>query len=272
MKHATWPARILLIGLSLLIIYFIISAQRGKRLYLRRIPGLNAIEEAVGRAVEMGRPILASIGLGDVDIITLQALAIVANVASIAAKFAHRVTLPLRNAAQVPIAEEALRAAYTAAGRPDVFSENDVKFLSGEQFAFAAGVAGMIQREQPAATFLFGTFYAEALIIAENANQIGAIQIAGTPSTTQIPFFIAACDYVLIGDEYYAATAYITRQPTLLGSLVGQDVSKMILLGLVLLGALLLTAGSPLMLNLFGDKDLASLMDYFRAAPPGGAK
>lgn len=269
MKHATWPARIILLILCGVILYAILSARRGRKMYLRRIPGLNAIDEAVGRAVEMGRPILGSIGLGDVDVITLQALAIISSVATTAAKFAHRIVLPLRNAAQVPIVEEALRAAYTAGGRPDVFNEQDLPFLSGEQFAYAAGVAGIIQRERPAATFLFGTFFAEALIIAENANQVGAIQIAGTPSTTQVPFFIAACDYVLIGDEYYAATAYITRQPTLLGSLIGQDIGKMSLLGCIILGVVLITLGSPLMLNLFGDKDLETFAAYFQAATGG---
>jgi hypothetical protein len=49
----------------------------------------------------------------------------------------------------------------------------------------------------------------------------------------QIPFFLAACDYTIIGDEYYAASAYLSREPTLLGSLVGQDYGKILMIGLV---------------------------------------
>jgi hypothetical protein len=247
----------------------VVSAQKGRKLFVRRIPGLTAIEEAVGRAVEMGRPILSSVGLGGIDIITLQALAIVTNVASVAAKFGQRMILPTRTAALIPIAEDAIGNAYAQAGRPDAFSDQDIRFLSGEQFAYAAGVAGIIQREKVAATFLFGTFFAESLIIAENANQVGAIQVAGTPSTTQIPFFVVACDYVIIGDEFYAATAYLTRQPTLMGSLVGQDYAKMLLLGLALLGVVLTACGIPLVANLLADKDLPTLLDYLK--PPGGA-
>jgi hypothetical protein len=269
MEHATGPARLLLLAFSLIIVWQVVRAQRGARPFIRRIPGLNAIEEAVGRAVEMGRPIMASVGLGGIDIVTLQALAIVANVANVAARFGNRILLPVRTAALVPVAEDALRNAYNAAGRPDAFHEEDILFLSGEQFAYAAGVSGIIQREKVAATFLFGTFYAESLIIAENANQVGAIQIAGTPSTTQIPFFIVSCDYVIIGDEFYGATAYLTRQPTLMGSLAGQDRVKLLMLFLILSGAVLLSFGMPLILNLFLDKDLTTLMDYFKAA--GGA-
>lgn len=276
MEHATWPARIILLAFSAIIVMTVLSAQRGRKLFIRRIPGLTAIEEAVGRAVEMGRPILSSVGLGGIDIVTLQALAIVTHVASVAAKFGSRILLPVRNAALLPVAEDALSHAYATAGRPDAFSSSDVMFLSGEQFAYAAGVAGMIQREKVAAAFLFGTYFAESLIMAENANQVGAIQVAGTPSTTQIPFFVVACDYVIIGDEFYAATAFLTRQSTLMGSLVGQDRVKILLLSMILLGVVLLLFQVPLVFNLFGDKDLPSLAAYFqpvvKAAAAGGGK
>ncbi len=94
----------------------------------------------------------------------------------------------------------------------------------------------MILREKAAAAFLLGEFYAESLIFAETANSIGAVQIAGSTKNTQTPFFIAACDYVLIGDEFYAASAFLTRQPVLVGSLVGQDWCKMLMTATLIFG------------------------------------
>ena len=141
----------------------------------------------------------------------------------------------------MPVTEEAIRDAYSAAGRPDQFNSDDVRFLSNQQFAFAASVAGVMWREKVAASFLFGSYFAEAMIFAETGQQLGAIQVAGTPTTTQIPFFIAACDYVIIGDEFYAASAYLSREPTALGSLVGQDVVKGLLLAIVVFGSLFAT-------------------------------
>lgn len=275
MEHATWPARVVMLLLSALLVLTILAAQKGKTLFVRRIPGLTAIEDAVGRAVEMGRGLLLSVGLGGIDIVTLQALAILTNVASSAARFGARILLPVTNAGLMAIAEDALSNAYAQAGRPDAFNANDLVYLSGQQFAYAAGVAGIINREKPAAAFYFGTFYAESLILAENANQIGAIQVAGTPSTTQVPFFIAACDYVIIGDEFYAATAYITRQPTLMGSLVGQDRAKMALLALLLLGVALTlfpAFRAPVIYNLFGSKDLPTVRAYFQEQSRGGGR
>jgi hypothetical protein len=103
------------------------------------------------------------------------------------------------------------------------------------------GCVGIMAREQVATNFLFGAFFAESLILTENGRALGALQVAGCPDPTQIPFFIATCDYVVIGDEYYAASAYLTREPTLTGSMVGQDVAKVILLAIIVVGVILAT-------------------------------
>ena len=98
-------------------------------------------------------------------------------------------------------------------------------------------------REKPAAVFLQGQFYAESLLMAETGNSIGAIQIAGTDSEHQLPFFIAACDYTLIGEELYAATAYLSKDPMFLGSLKGQDWGKIVIFAAVVLGVILELSG-----------------------------
>jgi hypothetical protein len=86
-----------------------------------------------------------------------------------------------------------------------------------------------MERERVASSFFFGNFAAESLILAEIGQRLGAIQIAGTPSTLQIPFFITACDFTVIGEEYYAVTAYLTREPILVGSVWGQDICRIAL-------------------------------------------
>jgi len=81
-------------------------------------------------------------------------------------------------------------------------------------------------------------FWAESLLLAETGNNIGAIQIAGTDSVTQLPFFITACDYTLIGEELYAASAYLSRDPILVGSLKASDLEKAILLFFLVFGSI----------------------------------
>ena len=84
-------------------------------------------------------------------------------------------------------------------------------------------------------------FFAESLILSETGNAVGAIQIAGTAQPAQLPFFVAACDYTLIGEEFFAASAYLSGDPDQLGSLKGQDVGKVIVTVLVLIGVTLST-------------------------------
>ncbi len=236
LEHANWFMRALFGSMCLTIVISVLLAQRGRAMFIRRIPGLTAIEEAVGRATEMGRPIFFSPGLEDIGIVTLQALSILSYIVRLAAARATRIIVGIRSPEVYPVAEESAREAYATAGRPDLHRPEDVRFISSEQFAYALGAVGVMAREQVATNFFFGGFFAESLILAENGRALGALQVAGCPDPVQIPFFIAACDYVVIGDEYYAATAYLTREPTLTGSLVGQDIAKAILLALVLLG------------------------------------
>lgn len=230
--------RILVFLFALMILAAIIRARSGAAPFIRRIPGLTAIDETVGRSTEMARPISFALGLGGLDIVTLQALAIAMHVIRLAIRFGTRVILTMADPTLYAVADEAVSEAYTLAGRPESFNRGDVRFLSDRQFAYASSMVGLIHREQVASSYMFGTFFAESLILAEAGNQVGAIQVAGTPSITQLPFFIASCDYTIIGDEYYAATAYLTREPVLSGSLVGQDRAKLVLLAIILIGVI----------------------------------
>ena len=245
LEHANWFMRVLFLAASAAVVVSVLMAQRGREMFIRRIPGLNAIEDAVGRATEMGRPIFFSPGLDSITITTLQALAILSYIVRLAAARATRVIVGVRSPVVFPIARESVREAYQAAGRPDEYRPEDVRFVSDEQFAYALGCVGIMARERVATNFLFGAFYAESLILAENGRTLGAMQVAGCPDPTQIPFFIATCDYVVIGDEYYAASAYLTREPTLTGSLVGQDIVKAALIALVVFGVALTTIIGP---------------------------
>jgi hypothetical protein len=248
-----WFGPLFVTVLCFFVLFNIARARGGRDLYIRRIAGLNAIDEAVGRATEMGRPVLMVPGLGVLNAISAQAINIFAYISRIAAKFSNPILLCCADAAIYTVAQEQIRDVYQQEGVGDRYDPDSVRFISDRQFAFAAGVSGLIKREQTAACFFLGEFFAESLIFAETANAIGAIQVASSTQITQTPFFIAACDYVLIGDEFYAASAYLTRVPVLVGSLVGQDWCKLALIGTVVVGFVT----NSLQLAINGGKDLA---------------
>ena len=209
--------------------YFINKAKAGSKLYMRPIAGIEALEEAVGRSTEMGKPVLYIPGIDGLDEInTISGLSILGHVAGMTSKYETKLHVPVRIPIVMEAARETCREAYSKSGRPDIFKEDMVHFVSDEQFAYAAGVNGIILRDKPAAIFYQGGFYAESLLLAETGNSIGSIQVAGTGSSHQIPFFVTACDYTLIAEEFYAASAYLSKEPDLIGSIKGQDYMKII--------------------------------------------
>jgi hypothetical protein len=235
---------LLLSAFFALVLGYIAISRRGRTIELRRIAGLDAIEEAVGRATEMGRSVLYVPGIDDVNNIqTIYSMIILGHVARTVAQYESDLIVPLAKAFVVPLAEETVRAAYTDAGRPEAFNPNNIRYLSDEQFAFTAGVDGIMMREKPAANLYLGSFFAESLVLAETGFATGAVQIAGTANIHQLPFFVVACDYTLIGEEFYAATAYLSQDPKVLGTIKGTDVMKLGLVLLILLGSILSTVG-----------------------------
>lgn len=217
-------------------------ARRGKPFYVRPIAGLQAIEEAVGRATEMGKPMLFVPGIQDMnEIDTVAGLTVLASVAKTAAEYDTAMEVPTARSLVMTAAREAVQAAALAAGRPEYYNADRIYYVTDEQFGYVAHTCGWMYREQPAACFFLGKFYAESLILAETGNAVGAIQIAGTAETTQLPFFVAACDYTLIGEELFAASAYLSEEPAQLGMLKGQDFGKLAAAVLIVFGCLLAT-------------------------------
>lgn len=249
---------LVMLAFSLTVLVSIRRARMNPHIFLRRIPGLDAVEEAVGRATEMGRPILYLTGSGELsgsgdpsDISTIAATVILGDVAKRVATYGTGLKVPHRAAIVMAICQEIVKESYLAAGRPDAYKEETNFFITRDQFAYTAAVDGMMLRERPAANFFMGYYYAESLLLAETGAATGAIQIAGTDAEYQLPFFITTCDYTLIGEELYAASAYLSREPSLVGALRGQDIGKGFILGVLLFGTLLVTLGEVLGLPIF---------------------
>ena len=243
---------IILIIFSILILCCIKHAKKVPSLFIRKIKGLDAIDDALGRATEMGKPALFVHGLNDMDSIsTIAAINILGRIALRVAEY----DTPLKVSNIYPIvlsvSQEVVKESYLEAGRPDAYVEDNVFLAASEQFPYVVALSGIMTREKPAANFFVGYFYAESLILSETGAATGAIQIAATDAFTQLPFFITTCDYTLMGEELYAASAYLSREPLLLGSLRAQDIIKGVLIGVIVFGAILATCGVDFISSIF---------------------
>ncbi len=242
------------------VVFYAIRTAKRREIFLRRIPGLDAVDEAIGRATELGKPILYLTGAHDMsDPSTIAAAVILGRVAKRAAAYETELLVPHRDPITMAVCQEITKQAYLEAGKADQFKEDSNFFITTDQFSYTAAVDGIMLRKKPAANFFMGAYFAESLLLTETGASTGAIQIAGTDSDHQLPFFVTTCDYTLIGEELYAASAYLSKEPVQIGTLRGQDIGKAFILSVIGVGTLVATAGV-----LFGADWPQIVLDVFR--------
>lgn len=226
------------------LVFYAIGHAKRKEIFLRRIPGLDAVDEAIGRATELGKPVLYLTGAHDMgDPSTIAAAVILGRVAKRAAAYETDLMVPHREPITMAVCQEITKQAYLEAGKPDLFKEDANFFITSDQFSYTAAVDGIMLRKKPAANFFMGAYFAESLLLTETGASTGAIQIAGTDSDHQLPFFVTTCDYTLIGEELYAASAYLSKEPIQIGTLRGQDIGKAVILSVIVIGTVSATIG-----------------------------
>ena len=215
-------------------------AKRGWKFTIRFIPGLNYIKDAIGRATEMGRPSMFCLGVSDMgNPETFASMPILTHIAKHTATLRNRLIIPVCAEKTLTLLQNTYREACKSVNEMRMYNPSDIRYFPGGQVYFAGATMGHMLREKPAACFYFGFWELESLLISETGQSVGAMQIAGTSSLLQIPFFIAACDYVIIGEEFYAVSASLSHEPILCGSLFGQDIVKIVFLIIIVIGTIL---------------------------------
>jgi hypothetical protein len=239
------------IAFTLVILYSTRAAS--KDVYVRRIPALDSIDEVVERAVEMGRPIHISPSMRSIDTQMIASLNLVGYVANQCAEKGCEIIATTIWPSMLPVLEDLIKTGYIKAGRPEEYNPQSVRFLSAEANAYATAASALVERENCAGNMQFGDTGGVVFVyFARTRNMLkDVMQIGGTARIGNIVHLIAGCDYFLIGDELYAASAYLDREPSLLAAMRTQDIVKIILIALTLLGGLLAAVGSDIILNIF---------------------
>ena len=144
------------------IVFYAISHAKRNEIFLRRIPGLDAVDEAIGRATELGKPILYLTGAHDMsDPSTIAAAVILGRVAKRTAAYETELMVPHRDPITMAVCQEITKQAYLEAGKPDLFKEDSNFFITSDQFSYTAAVDGIMLRKKPAANFFMGSYFAE---------------------------------------------------------------------------------------------------------------
>ena len=224
---------------------------------MRRIAGLEALDEAVGRAAETGRPVHYTEGhpMSGKLYYTEQGpqyiagLSILAEVARLAARKGARLVCSIGHSELLPLVMENIETAYSREGKAGEWNASDIHYFPEQGYTF--GTVGIMEREKIAANILAGTYWGQdSIILPEVGAGLHAIQIGATATMGTLPWFIAACDYCLIGEELFAAGAFLSNDPLQLGCIVGQDLAKIYSLALIILGTIMTSLGIPILSTL----------------------
>lgn len=246
-------ALLFLILCFVLLYYTIQKAVKGKLPMIRPFPAIDAIPEGVGRCAEMGRPLFAAPGMGQIEQAwaaeTLSALNVLHYTTRYAARAGVDVISIVVRTPLIPMTQDVIRTAYLMEGMPEKYREDMVRFVP-YGMAYDVTIMGVAERERPACSVIVGTYWHPALYTIEAMNAVGALNIGGTSRTVMTPFFVGGCDYFLMGEEVLAAGAYVSEDPIPRGSFEGQDYIKIISSLLILVGVIAVTFGSVVLKTL----------------------
>ena len=222
---------------------------------IRKIAALDAIEEAVGRAAEMGRPVHVSPGTPgaaeSIEANTIAGLAVTSYVSRLCARNGVPVIATASRPELLPVLQEIVKQAYIVEGVEQAYIDENVRFLSDNSNAYAGAVQGIVEREECAANIIVGQLYGTANVLFGRATVAGkTLQIGGTAYYLVVPHLVVTCDYVLMGEEVFVAEAYLNQDPKQLITVFAQDIFKIISLGLLILGIIMFSAGSNLVIDL----------------------
>jgi hypothetical protein len=143
----------------------------------------------------------------------------------------------LADATVLPIAQDILWRSYVRNGNPERYDPTQVRFIAASPMAYAAGVAGLLEREPLTANVMIGSFGDEYLLMGETGVRQAVRQVVGTADPRTLPFVYATADQTLMGEEMFAGSAYISRHPIQVASLLAEDWARWAVIAGILVAA-----------------------------------
>ncbi len=206
---------------------------------LRPMPALDFLRETFQKAIESGRPLHVSPGTGTIGekdtAETLAGLGLL--------EYAQR----QGSLYKIPVTSTFFHPTTMLSGydfrRKFGATEGRIYFIAPERGVYAAGAAEVLKNERPILNLALGPFGYEFLLLSEAAESRGIDQVAGATDPTVLPFIYSSTEYSLIGEEVFAAKAYLSKEPQALAGIIAQDVMRFTLIIGITVGVILKTLG-----------------------------
>jgi hypothetical protein len=239
-----------------LVMLWIRLAEGGQEVPIRQLAAIDVLDEVVSAAAEQGKKLMfvprGTLEAGWHAPQVIAGLSLLPRIAERCAELSVPIVVPYSQPTIGPLIQDALEQGFQMAGIPEHMREDTVQFFPG--YTHTLGILGLIVEEgnQPGGCVYLGSYYHETIIWGEAGSSVGAMQIGGTANVGQLPFMLTVYDYTLLGEELFAAGAYMSKEPRLTGSIRGQDWTKIIAMIFIILAFISASLGYTTFKDIIG--------------------
>src|SRR5262245_46310776 len=217
---------------------------------LRLIGAYERLNRSIGLAVENGTRLHVSLGRGNLFAArggsALAALAMLRTLAERTSVSDRPPIVTSGDASLAILSQDTLQSGYRAAGTLDQYRFSTGRLTGLTPFSFAAGAVSMIHDENVSANIFIGDFGNEAALLAEASDRENANLIAASDNLSAQAVYYAAGQEPLIGEELFAASAYVGAGASHEASLNVQDILRWLIILAIIIGAGLKILGAPI--------------------------
>jgi hypothetical protein len=237
----------LLILAAVLLLAFILLRRRLPGAF-RSIAAYEQLNRAIGLAVENGTRLHFSLGRGSLfPARGASALAGLAMLRHLSERTSVSDNPPIATSGDASLAilsQDTLQSGYRAAGAEEQYRFTTGRLAGLTPFSYAAGTMPTTHDENVSANVYIGDFGAESALLTEAAERQNSTLIAASDNLTAQSVFYASSQEPLIGEELFAAGAYVGAGAAHDASLNVQDVLRWIVILAILFGSALKFVGA----------------------------
>jgi hypothetical protein len=238
---------VVVLGCLALMIGFSVFRKDPAKRKLRDIPAFMHLKQAVGRTVEAGQRIHVTIGHGGIENIQgapgLAGINLLESVLHTAASTDRPPLVTSGEAIQAILAEDTVRDRESFQEKDGGFVLPAAQLTGLTPFSYAAGALPLMHDEHISTNLLAGSFGSEVALLTDASDRAGGVAIGGSENLDAQAILYASTGDPLVGEELFAAGAYLQGGRMHLASLFTQDVLRWILITVLIVGALLKLAG-----------------------------
>ncbi len=231
-----------IIFLSAALMVVLAALRRKSAPAFREIPAFSHLRQAIGRVVEDGTRLHVSLGRG--ALVTPQSasamagLTLLRRLAELTSAGDQPPIATSGDAALAILSQDTLQTASQASAQ-GIYDPTAGRLTGLTPFSYAAGAIPAIRDENISANVLMGNFGVEAALLAEAAERANNFTLAASDNLAAQAVLFASAQEPLIGEELYAAGAYMDAGPVHSASLTVQDILRWLIILVILAGALI---------------------------------